>query len=698
MHQRATSRQAKSSQFRPEIQGLRAVAVLCVVLYHFWPRALTGGYVGVDVFFVISGYLITSHIYRDVRDGSPVELLKFWARRIRRLLPASMLVLLASLLAVFLWVPSPLWEVSARQIGASALYVQNWILAGDSVDYSAQHNDATAVQHYWSLSVEEQFYFFWPLLLMALLYISRRPAFAVGMRRLAATRTTMVAGIGALGVASLTYSVVLTAQSPSVAYFVTPTRVWEFVAGALAALLLYGRQSSGRRASGLAWTGLALIAFSAVNFDGGTPFPGWTALVPVAGTVLVLLCSGNTGALHPRWWLSRKPMTFLGDVSYGLYLWHWPLVVVAPFLLGHTPALHEKIAILLASVGLAWGTKIAIEDPVRRGPLLANSRRSFSFSAIGMALTVALCFGLTASAYTSQNGDLAAELGVCYGPGALNPANGCGPVPGKQPPSPTPAQVAKENSEPLHPECQAGLAGADVVSCELGVSPAKARETVAIVGDSHATAWIPAIEALAQNRGWHIKAYTKSSCPATAARRVLASEKNDANQRDCLAWGRKLNDQLLADKTITTVITAAYSTAYTYMSPEGLKLQDPGPDGFSQEWRRWMTGGKRVVVFDDVPRTSGQSVPTCLAKNTGNTTACAVPVGQALPPGAAITRAAQSMVRQGVKRLSLRDLFCDNSTCYPVIGSMIVYRDYSHLSAEYARALAPYIARQLPKS
>lgn len=683
------------SQFQPEIQGLRAVAVLMVVLFHLWPQRLTGGYVGVDVFFVISGFLITSHMYRDVRDGSVLPLTRFWARRIRRLLPASLLVLLVSLLAVFLWVPSTLWEVAARQIGASALYVQNWVLAADSVDYSAQHNDASAVQHYWSLSVEEQFYFMWPLLVALLLHIARRPAIASKLGPLSSPRGMMIAGIAFVGAASLIYSVLLTAHSPSVAYFVTPTRVWEFAVGGLAALIFNGRQYSGRLATVLAWAGVALIAYAALTFDSATPFPGWTAMLPVLGTVLVIICSGNTARNTPRWWLSRRPAIFMGDMSYGVYLWHWPLLVVLPFVLRHELGALEKLLILLASTVFAWITKLSVEDPLRRGRLLSKSPRAYLFASVGMVVTVAMCFGLTAAAYSDSSPDRSSELGACYGPGALEPVNGCGPVIGKEPPSPAPALVAKENTRPPHPGCEAGAVGTDMVSCDLGVDASKARETVAIVGDSHATAWLPALEALAKERGWHVRTYTKSSCPVTSALRSLPSEKTGSNQRDCLAWGQKVARDLARDNTVTTVFAASYSTAYSFQSPNTASFSDPATDGFIAVWHQWLAAGKQVVAFDDVPRTTGEYVPTCLARQQ-DALACAVPVDKAIPANTAITNAAKAASSEGVKRISLRNQFCDDKLCYPVVGEVIVYRDYSHLSAEYARALAPYIAKQLP--
>jgi hypothetical protein len=255
--------------------------------------------------------------------------------------------------------------------------------------------------------------------------------------------------------------------------------------------------------------------------------------------------------------------------------------------------------------------------------------------------------------------------------------------------------VAKQNTEPAYKGCQASLTGPAVKSCGLGAAADKAEATVAIVGDSHATAWFPALEELAKQRNWHVKTYTKASCPATTATRVLPAEKNDSNQRDCMAWQQDVAEQVAADESISTIFTAAYSTAYTFASPTGKSMRDPATDGFQEVWQRWMAAGKQVIVFDEVPRTSGKIVPTCLAENPDAPLACAVPRIRAYPNNTAISQAAQEMSSQGAKRVSLREQFCDEKLCYPQVGSVIVYRDSSHVSAEYARALVPYISRQL---
>ncbi|MFV0252273.1 MAG: acyltransferase family protein, partial [Beutenbergiaceae bacterium] len=235
--------------FRPEVQGLRAIAVGVVVLFHLWPLRMPGGYVGVDVFFVISGFLITSHLYREVERTGTVRLLDFWARRIRRLLPASLLVLAVSLVLVLAWVPTTQWLTNARELIASALYVENWALAADAVDYLAEGNQPSVAQHFWSLSVEEQFYLIWPLLMLAALALAVR----TGWNR----RYAMVAALSLVGGASFVWSIWATSQDRASAYFITPTRVWEFAIGAAIALVPLAPGLLARVLLG--WAGLAAI-------------------------------------------------------------------------------------------------------------------------------------------------------------------------------------------------------------------------------------------------------------------------------------------------------------------------------------------------------------------------------------------------------------------------------------------------------
>src|SRR3954447_11272523 len=258
-------------RLRPEIQSLRGIAVALVVVNHFWTSALPGGFTGVDVFFVISGFLITSHLAGELESSRRISLVTFWARRARRILPAALTVLLLCAFATLAFVPETSWPRFLDEIRASAAYVENWQLAASAVDYFKATDPPSPVQHYWSLSVEEQFYLVWPILLSAAAIMAPR-----GKQRRAAAWT-----IGAAVAASLAYSVWRTAHDPSAAYFVTPTRAWELGAGGLLALA----PASGLRwpawRSAVSWLGLAAMAITAALYRSGTPFPGIAAVLPV---------------------------------------------------------------------------------------------------------------------------------------------------------------------------------------------------------------------------------------------------------------------------------------------------------------------------------------------------------------------------------------------------------------------------------
>ncbi|WP_051426099.1 acyltransferase family protein [Jiangella gansuensis] len=688
--------------FQPEIQGLRAVAVLLVVVFHLWPDQLTGGFVGVDVFFVISGYLITAHIVREVERTGTISLRRFWARRIRRLLPASLLVLAVSAVATVLFLPATVWSDTARQLAASALYVQNWALAGDAVDYMAQDNVPTVAQHYWSLSVEEQFYVLWPLLVLALVLATRR--FALVSRF--GTRAVLATGIGVLGATSLAWSVVATAREPSSAYFITPTRVWEFAAGALLGLGLVGTVHRRSVHVLLGGAGLTAVVAAGALFDGDTLFPSWVALLPVLGTAAVIAAGNSATPLTPGWLLSRQPMTFVGDISYSVYLWHWPLIVCLPHVTGTGLRTGDKLGIFAATLVLAWLSKVYVEDPMRRqSTLSAMPWRSFAFAAAGMAIVVAGTVGITteldrraeaaaAAADHLRAGDVFAAAGTgCVGPAALD--GECGSPVGEGELVVPPEVVVEQNQAATYPGCQQGIDDTEVKTCTIGSESDTPQQVVALVGDSHTTHWFAAFDALGEERDWQVVTYTKASCPVTEARRLLPDEETDDASASCLEWGREVREQIAADERISAVFVSAYSSAYEFSDGEK-PLEDPARDGFAVAWESWAGADKEVYVIRDVPPAKeDSSIPNCLAANP-EPTACATPA-EALPEDPQ-TDAVRELDDPKVHLIDLTDRFCDQDWCYPVVGDVIVYRDTSHLTDEYSRALAPYIAEQVDRA
>ncbi|WP_344814245.1 acyltransferase family protein [Microlunatus aurantiacus] len=696
---------ATETPFRPEVQGLRALAVGLVVFYHLWPNRLTGGFVGVDVFFVISGFLITSHIFRESAVSGRLQVTRFWARRIRRLLPASLLVLALSSVAVILWLPSTQWATTFRQVVASALYVENWALAAAAVDYMAADNVPTVAQHYWSLSVEEQFYLVWPLLIVGLLQFQRwayRRSTALAGRRSPATspeerRRILLVGLGLLGLVSLTWSVYATSQDQPIAYLSTFTRAWEFSAGAVAALVTVRLGARARIALG--WLGVVAMLWAGWSYTDSSAFPGWIALVPVLGTVAVIL-AGHGGPRTAGWWLARRPATFVGDISYSVYLIHWPLIVLVPAVTGSSLTLLQKVAILAATVVLAWVSKTYVEDPLRQRPMLAASpRRAYVFAVVGMAFVVG-GVGVT-SAVHQKRLDLADAAAVsvlesgdpCLGPRALADPAACGGVEGARTLVAPESLKAQASAARLF-DCQTNLTMVTVLDCVVGQPGGKA--TVALVGDSHAGMWRDAMDAQGRAEGFSVRIYAKSGCPLTQARRVLASETSDARQLSCERWRQDVMQRLRQDTDIRDVVTSAFSSSYTWQSvPDGQELADPASDGFTEVWRPLLEQGKRVHVVRDTP-TPQRSVPSCLEAEA-DATACNWPRSEALTPDiqAATARALVDDGVEGVDVVDLTESFCDRRTCYAQVGGIPVFRDRSHMSQEYSRLMGQFLATEI---
>ncbi|MEN9714913.1 MAG: O-acetyltransferase OatA, partial [Actinomycetota bacterium] len=366
---------------RADIQALRALAIASVLIFHVWPTALTGGYVGVDIFFVISGYLITGQLWRQEQRTGKVDFTDFWARRARRLLPASLLAILLTTIGTFLFT-TPSWFIKVQDEGLGAtLYAQNWVLISKVTNYLTDDGTKSPFQHFWSLSVEEQYYIFWPIVLfLALTAVRYIPKLN---NRILLTTILMVILVG-----SLAFSIWLTFDQPQNAYFNTFTRAWEFAAGALLAVGTSQNPENAEKRSGLwFWGGTALMIYAIFTFTGDTPFPSWYAGIPVLGAVMALHGGQSQSRLVPRWWLGFKPVQFVGDISYSLYLWHWPILILTPWALRRSTNIWDQFAIVAVSILVGWASKKFIEDPTRFGPLsrLKNWRQ---LSTAGLAMLV----------------------------------------------------------------------------------------------------------------------------------------------------------------------------------------------------------------------------------------------------------------------------------------------------------------------
>lgn len=661
--------QRRTRRFLPEIQALRAIAVGLVVAFHVEPTGwFTGGFVGVDAFFVISGYLITDHLLREVDRSGTIALPSFYARRARRLLPASMLVLVALLIGSVLFLPERYLLGTVREVIASTFYVQNLWLASQAVTYSASNDLASPAQHYWSLSTEEQFYFVWPALILLGLWLARR--FFRGH-----TVRTIGWILLALTAASLVHSILLTNADQAMAYFVTTTRAWEFGSGALLSLLL--RRWVPGRGLGvlLRWVGVALVFGTAVTISQATPFPGWVAAVPVVGTALIIL-AGDTGNRDPLTWVFKfRPVQWLGDVSYAVYLWHWPLLVLVPYAVGHSLSWWEKGLVLVATGVLSQLTRRFVEIPAQRNQWWGKRvRRTLVVVFAAMALIAGSAFAAGRVTEIGQQNESAAVVAridqdPCGGAkAALNPE--C-PDPFGQP-----ATVpVTELDAPYGDPCLQGNCHPDLVD-----------RKVALVGDSHAQSLWPGLVTLGKEKGWDVKGYFEGGCPATYARTPSFWGGPRDSDEQCADFARRTTEQLRENRPDLIIVVGAVMT--DWYSP------NQAVAGFHALWRDWEQIAP-IVVVRDYPGTGGQHMPSCLAQHAGDQLACAVPRAEALTPRDLQYEAAGTFGSDRVSRIELTEAFCDDQQCYPVIGGLPVYYDGDHITKNYAHTLAPLLAEKI---
>lgn len=673
---------------RFEIQALRAVAVLGVLLFHLWPLRLQGGYVGVDVFFVVSGYLITDHLLREFVRTGRVSLPAFWGRRARRLLPASMLVLAVTAIGVFAVVPLTRWAQFGWEIIASAFYVENWALAGQSVDYMALSNAKSPVQHFWTLGVEEQFYILWPVLFLIGSVVAAR----LGRRRIAG----VILLIALATAASFVYSVIYTGANPSVAYFSTFTRAWEFGAGALLAVVLrrIPIPFSPRVAAASSWIGFAAIAAAMLLFTGATPFPSYTALLPVLGTVMVIAAGMPSTIWAPTRAITLRPVQFVGDVSYGVYLWHWPLIVLLPYATGHALTTLECVGLLVVSILLGWASKRFVEDPARSWSFLAGGRprRSLLGAAIAMALVSAIALPLALTTIPPPPKPPVAAPS-CWGAQAMADERCTDP---QDAPLVAPAEsFAADLPSDVIAECEVTVERASFHRCDREQAAAAAPH-IALVGDSHATRWVDVFDAATQENGWGLSTFLVSGCPLVTSDLLGSAWGFDPVGAElCPVPTEAVIEEIAADPTITDVVLTNRTRLYVSPDPQYHPLQ---ATSVAATIDRLQDAGKRVTVLKDppeiraVPQQGGGSAIDCLASRIALD--CTLPRADAdfADPMAEAAGIA------GADLLDLTDMFCDDERCYWAIGGLVVYTDDNHLTRSFSTSLGPILAERLRES
>jgi peptidoglycan/LPS O-acetylase OafA/YrhL len=641
---------------RPELQGLRAVAVGLVVAYHVWFGRVSGG---VDVFFVVSGFLLTGQLARAAGQG-PLQLGRRWSRTLVRLVPSAVVVLVATVVAGALLLPEARWPQTLREVVAAALFVENWQLAADSVDYAARSNMASPVQHYWSLSIQGQFVLVWPLL-VALVALAARGDAARARGHLT------VATLGVLA-ASLTFSVVLTATHQQLAYFHSLTRLWEFALGGLLALTIDSVRLGARARVRLGWVGLVGLLGCGAVLTVGTVFPGFAALWPTGCAVLVLL-AGRTGA---RWGADRllaaRPARYLGDLSYPLYLWHWPVLVFALAGTGRDRLGGAAAAgVVAVSIVLAALTHHLVERPVLARPADTGHRLAVA----GLAV-VFLMVGLWQAEATSRTQG-AGQVGDIRYPGAQALVTG---APEPAPLLPPPVSVIDDWVRIERWDC-APMARFPMDVCAQPVVAPERR--IVVVGDSHTQQLAGALVPIAARHQWQLIAIVRGACPFSTASEVIPDE------RDCLDWNAAAAAEI-ADLRPDAVVTLA--SRDVRVGPT-----EHTPPGFVAQWARLAELGIPVLAVRDTPRFD-LAMPDCVQRSLA-------PDADPAAPPCGVDRAAVYSpdppwthlldVPPNVRFLDIADRVCGPAFCPAVLGNVLVYLDDNHLTASFAASMADLV-------
>ena len=605
-----------------QIQGLRALAAIVVTLFH--ARLVPGGFIGVDIFYVISGYLITGLILREIESTGHLNLNAFYQRRIKRLLPTSVFVLFATALVGWFVLPVITRDSLGRDLFAASAYISNYLFAWWQNDYQNLNATPSPFIHYWSLAVEEQFYLVWPLFILLLARSGKR---------------IVLIGISTITGLSLLLSIYQTQTSPIWAFYSLPTRAWELGVGAL--LLFIPKKIFGNKF--LPWIGLIGIVISSLYFDEKTAFPGVNAALPVFATALLIA----TISIWPPIFndiSNNRISQWLGKISYPLYLWHWPALVLPSSAIGRPLRVRERLVCIVLTVVLAHFTNKFIEEPLRHRKFASRKIYQAALATTLVSLLTGILIAMSATSIISTKGETSFTFDlekVMKKPAVYG--DGC---------------------HVNYGETKSGL-------CTYGVK--NSSTTIVLYGDSHAAQWFPALEKLARKRGFTLISLTKSACPSVDAPRP---DQGAFKNIHCEKWREN------SIKRIQKIHPAAVIvSSFQYFTP---------PHGYPDRAQWWSDGQQKLlhdlngasdnlIYLSDTPRPV-RDIPSCLASRNSNSCDSS-------------EKSPVTIIR-GFKIIDPTDWLCSDF-CPAILDGIVAYRDASHISVDMARHLGSDLEKAL---
>ncbi|MGX9891304.1 acyltransferase family protein [Streptomyces sp. NPDC002276] len=668
-HRATAPKTERLRKYRPDIQGLRAVAIMMVVAMHCGILDIHGG---VDVSFVLSGFLIGSQLLAEIDKTGKVSFGKFWARRMRRLAPAMAVVIVAT--AVLAWVfASPLrFRDTMRDGLSSALSVMNWRLVETGTDYFANDGSQSPYQHFWSLGIEEQFYVVAPVALVVTAWLSRsifRNRALVGL-----FLVTVVAGSFYLGYQE-------TPINQPLAYFATHTRIWEITAGVLLAFVAPSvARLNTSVAAVVSWLGLGITLVTAMLISSDTPLPGYAVAGPVLGAVMIIAGGCAAPRLGAERLLDNPVFNFIGNVSYGWYLWHWPILILWPYMADREITFSDRFRVASASFILAVAMHYVLERRFRdnvelvlrpwKGILLGGTATAGAAGAMALAI-----FFVPLNLETVASGSTVAS-------GYSNQASVEDAVLRTRLSAAGQASLQKSPDDHASKKCidsttDKKFSVAD--ACVFGEKNSK--RTIVLMGDSHAWQWSDAFDEIGKDLHTKIVIVSKGGCSPQIY--DITNPELNREYTECNSWRQSAFTALSEIKPDVIVISDRARREATREGAEALYKALP-------------KSGAKLVYLTDTPE-PGQNIPDCLAIHSSKVTACNRKKSEALEFSKFRTMEQNVATKYGADIIDTVPLFCARDVCPAVIGDQVVYYDASHITSSYAKTLIPYLKPTLKK-